>query len=115
MTASTFSSSASSSKHGASFSSTPQIRFIACRLCIKIILDQLIEAKHAGKLAPLPSKHDRFLRNILNITREFNDLVASFLHDFGLDESCAEVIDGCSQLPVKNGALPLSPMTKQLR
>jgi hypothetical protein len=85
------------------------IHALGNRLCIKIILDKLIEAKQTGKLAPLPSKNDRFLRNILNITREFDDLVASFLHDFGLDESSPEVIEGCTQLPVRNG-LSLCPL-----
>ena len=61
------------------------------RLCVKIILDKLIEAKQSLKLAPLPSKHDRFLRNLLAVTHDFPDLVAGFLSDFGLDEAEPEV------------------------
>ena len=58
---------------------------------MKIILDKLIEAKLAGKLAPLPCKNDRFLRNLLAVTHDFPDLVASFLSEFGLDEAAPEV------------------------
>ena len=70
--------------------------FISCdsshiRSCVKLILDRLIEAKQSNKLAPLPNKGDRFLRNLLSLTREFNDLSAYFLSNFGLDEDTDKV------------------------
>ncbi len=64
---------------------------LARRGCLKLILDKLIEAKNAGLLSYLPVKQDRFLRNIMRMSRDFDDLVASFLYQFGLDDAAEGV------------------------
>eukprot|EP00051_Salpingoeca_urceolata_P020402 m.305850 g.305850 ORF g.305850 m.305850 type:complete len:1526 (-) comp19613_c0_seq7:81-4658(-) len=60
---------------------------IKARTCVKLILEKIIEAKENGSLAPLPFKRDRFLVTLLRMTHGFDDLVASFLSRFGLDEA----------------------------
>lgn len=57
------------------------------RTCVKLILDRIVAAKDAGKLARLPFKEDRFLRTLLKIADCMDDLLAQFLRQFGLDDA----------------------------
>lgn len=76
---------------------------VKSRVCTKMVLDAVINAKTQGTLASLPHKGDRFLRNILLMSREFDDLVARFLKDYYLDDASAEVGSGCTQLHLTSG------------
>lgn len=73
------------------------------RTCVKLILDRIIAAKEAGKLARLPSQNDRFLRTLLRIADCMDDLLAQFLRQFALDDA-----QGVLDHPVKaeRGARP---------
>jgi len=66
---------------------------IKSRACVKLILDRIIMAKDAGKLARLPSKNDRFLRTLLKIANNMDDLLAQFLRQFGLDDAQGVIVD----------------------
>ena len=39
------------------------------------LLDKINAAKREGRLAPVPTAHDRFLRNLMRLTPDFHDLV----------------------------------------
>eukprot|EP00911_Craspedida_sp_UC1_P002945 UC1_evm1s2148 len=71
---------------------------IKSRTCVRLILDHLIAVKAEGRLAALPASGNRFLLNLLHITRDMDDLVASFLQGFGLDEAEPIVGEGCEQM-----------------
>jgi hypothetical protein len=77
---------------------------VKSRTCLKLILDKLIEAKAEDTLARLPIKHDRFLHNLLKMTRDFDDLVAHFLSNFGLDDADPVVGERCTQLQLASGS-----------
>lgn len=46
---------------------------------MELLFDKILKAKQEKTLAPLPIRHNRFLRNILALAKEFPDLVARFL------------------------------------
>ena len=47
---------------------------VKSRMCIKLLLDKINAAKHEGQLARVPTDNDRFLRDLLRLTRDFHDL-----------------------------------------
>eukprot|EP00043_Microstomoeca_roanoka_P008232 m.79420 g.79420 ORF g.79420 m.79420 type:complete len:1567 (-) comp14156_c1_seq5:209-4909(-) len=57
------------------------------RSCVKLILDRIIVAKENNELCPLPSRGDRFLRTLLRLADDMDDLLAGFLKQFGLDDA----------------------------
>lgn len=60
---------------------------IKSRTCVKLILERIVTAKENNKLARLPFTNDRFLRTLLKIADCMDDLLASFLRQFGLDDA----------------------------
>jgi hypothetical protein len=41
------------------------------------LLDKINSAKKEGRLAPIPILNDRFLRNLMRMSRDFHDIVRS--------------------------------------
>lgn len=66
---------------------------VSNRRCVELLFEKIVEAKLEGRLAPLPTRHNRFLRNVLDLAKDFPDIVARFLQSFGLDDAPAEVGD----------------------
>jgi hypothetical protein len=66
---------------------------VSNRRCVELLFEKIVSAKLEGRLAPLPTRHNRFLRNVLDLAKEFPDIVARFLQSFGLDDAPAEVGD----------------------
>ena len=73
------------------------------RGCLKLILAKIIDAKRNHTLSPLPTQQDRFLRNLMRMTRDFDDIIGPFLEDFGLDDTDPKVGENCLQLPLESG------------
>lgn len=72
---------------------------IKSRTCVKLILDRIVAAKDNTRLGRLPSKNNRFLRTLLKISDCMDDLLASFLRQFGLDDAPGVLGDSQLTLP----------------
>lgn len=86
---------------------------VKSRMCVKLILEKLVESKQEGRLALLPEDNDRFVRSLIRLAPDFHDLVAVFLHEYGLDDAGEKVGKDCTQLQITPGAINVAGLNER--